>query len=147
MKEFKKNFFEAIRKNLFFIALLSVVLGLEVFELDYSVYSPGGLINVDERISNREYKSSGSFNMTYVSYRKGSIINLLIAKMLPTYDIIKNEDITLSNEDINDIIPSKVPNFDICCGGFDFCCTSSDLRHCFVCLPSFISTAGAVVTG
>ena len=72
--------------------------------MDYSVYSPGGLINVDERISNREYKSSGSFNMTYVSYRKGSIINLLIAKMLPTYDIIKNEDITLSNEDINDMM-------------------------------------------
>ena len=22
------------------------------------------------------------------------------------------------NEDINDVIPSKVPNFDICCGGF-----------------------------
>ena len=104
MKEFKKNFFEAVRRNLFFIALLSVVLGLEVFELDYSVYSPGGLINVDERISNREYTSSGSFNMTYVSYRKGSIMNLLIAKMLPTYDIIKNEDITLSNEDINDMM-------------------------------------------
>ena len=104
MKEFKKNFFEAIRRNLVFIALLSIILGLEVFELDYSVYSPGGLINVDERIDNKQYTSSGSFNMTYVSYRKGSIMNLMIAKLLPTYDIIKNEDITLSNEDINDMM-------------------------------------------
>lgn len=104
LKELKTDLFQAIRANLIFIAILSVILGLEVFELDYSVYSPGGLINVDERISNREYKSTGSFNMTYVTYRKGSILNLLIAKILPTHDIIKNEDITLSNEDINDMM-------------------------------------------
>ena len=104
LKELKTNLFIAIKHNLIFIALLSIILGLEVYELDYSVYSPGGLINVDERISNREYVGSGSFNMTYVSYRRGSIMNLLIAKILPTYDIIKNEDITLSNEDITDML-------------------------------------------
>ena len=102
MKKIKKALFEAIRENLFVIMFFSILLGLAVFELDYSVYSPGGLINVDNRIGNKQYTSSGSFNMTYVTYRKGSLLNLAIAKILPTYDIIKNEDITLSNEDIND---------------------------------------------
>lgn len=30
----------------------------------------------------------------------------------------KNGDYLYFNEDINDVVPSKVPNFDICCGGF-----------------------------
>lgn len=30
----------------------------------------------------------------------------------------KNGDYLFFNEDINDVVPSKVPNFDICCGGF-----------------------------
>lgn len=77
---------------------------MEVFELDYSVYSPGGLINVDERLSYKKYTSSGSFNMTYVTYRKGTIMNLLIAKIIPTFDIIKNEDLVLTNEDVYDMI-------------------------------------------
>lgn len=103
MKDFIKSFKQVIVNNLIIIFSLSLILGLELFELDYSVYSPGGLINIDNRLENAPYKASGSFNMTYVSYRKGSIMNLLIAKVLPTFDIIKNEDITLSNEDIYDM--------------------------------------------
>ena len=30
----------------------------------------------------------------------------------------KNGDYLFFNKDINDVVPSKVPNFDICCGGF-----------------------------
>ena len=104
MKDFWKNLKLVIRKNYIIIFILSLVLGMELYELDYSVYSPGGLINVDERLSNHPYTSEGSFNMTYVTYRKGSIMNLIIAKFLPTFDIIDNEDITLSNEDINDVM-------------------------------------------
>ncbi len=104
MKEFKKTFFEAVRSNLIIIIIFSIFLALETYQLDYSVYSPGGLINVDERIGNKLYTSSGSFNMTYVSYRKGTLMNLIIAKILPSHDIIKNDDITMSNEDIIDTL-------------------------------------------
>ena len=102
MKKIKNAIFDLVRTNLYAIVIFSLFLGLEIFELDYSVYSPGGLINVDERIDNKQYTANGSFNMTYVSYRKGSLINLIIAKIMPTFDIVKNEDITMSNEDITD---------------------------------------------
>ena len=90
-------------KSVIILFILSIIIALQAIELDYSVYSPGGLINVDERLSNAQYKSSGSFNMTYVTYRKGSIFNLIIAKLIPTFDIVPNSDITLSNEDMYDI--------------------------------------------
>ena len=102
MKKIWNNILEFVKSNLLVIIIFSIFIGLEVFELDYSVYSPGGLINVEDRIENKEYSSSGSFNLTYVSYRKGTIINLLIAKLLPSYDIIDNKDIVLTNEDIID---------------------------------------------
>ena len=98
-----KKFFEVLRENLVIIIIFSLFLFVETFELDYSVYSPGGLINVDQRIDNRPYNSKGSFNLTYVAYRKGTLANLLIAKILPTHDIVKNDDITYSNEDIIDM--------------------------------------------
>ena len=102
MKKLIKNILDSVHRNLIVIIIFSIFLALETYQLDYSVYSPGGLINVDNRISNKEYYSKGSFNLTYVSYRKGTIMNLLIAKILPTHDIIKNKDITLSNEDMID---------------------------------------------
>ena len=102
MKKLIKNILDSVHRNLIVIVIFSIFLALETYQLDYSIYSPGGLINVDNRLSNKEYYSKGSFNLTYVSYRKGTIMNLLIAKILPTHDIIKNKDITLSNEDIID---------------------------------------------
>ncbi|MBR6073132.1 MAG: PDZ domain-containing protein [Bacilli bacterium] len=94
-----------IKNNIIFIIIYIILLGLiacEFIELDYSVYSPGGLDNVGERLSNKLYESKGSFNMTYVTYRKGTIFNLMIAKLVPSQDIVKNEDITADNETIND---------------------------------------------
>ena len=90
--------------NLILIIILSIILVLQNIELDYSVYSPGGLVNIGDRLDNKPYDSKGSFNMTYVTYRKGTIFNLIIAKILPSQDIIKNEDITVENEKIEDSI-------------------------------------------
>ena len=102
-----KNILKYIKENIFFILsvlFLIIVLASEFIELDYSVYAPGGLVNISDRISNKQYNSKGSFNMTYVTYRKGTLFNLALAKIIPGQDIIKNEDITVENETIDDSI-------------------------------------------
>lgn len=94
-----------IKNNIVYMIMYIILIGLllcEFIELDYSIYSPGGLDNVDNRLVNAPYKSEGSFNMTYVTYRKGTIFNLMIAQLLPSQDIIKNEDITIDNEGIDE---------------------------------------------
>lgn len=94
-----------IKKNIVFIIIYIILLSLlacEFIELDYSIYAPGGLVNISDRLDNKLYDSKGSFNMTYVTYRKGTIFNLMIAKLFPSQDIIKNEEITQENESIND---------------------------------------------
>lgn len=102
MKKAMKRLFKEFKNNILIIIIISVFVACEVYELDYSIYSPGGLINVEERLENVQYKSSGSFNLTYVSSRKGTLANLLIAKILPGFDIIKNEEITIPDEDMID---------------------------------------------
>ena len=103
MRKFMRSCLDAFKSNLIIIIIFSLVLAAETYELDYSVYSPGGLINVANRLDNIPYDSSGSFNITYVSYRKGTLMNLLIAKILPNYDIIENSDILIPDEDLVDL--------------------------------------------
>ena len=100
MKKIKisiKNFFVNNYKGIIFLVLLYVFMN---FNLGVSIYTPGGLINMDERIKSEDkiYKSDGSINMTYVSLIKGTIPTYLLAKVIPTWDIVDNDDITYDGD-------------------------------------------------
>ena len=88
-----KKFFKENYKGILILVFIYVLFN---FKLDFSIYSPGGLINLDNRIVSEDkvYESKGSINMTYVSLVKGTIPTYLLAKIIPTWDIIPNEDIT-----------------------------------------------------
>ena len=48
---------------------------------------------MNERVvNNNGYKTNGSINMTYVSFIKGTIPTYLLAKVIPTWDIVKNDN-------------------------------------------------------
>ena len=93
MKDKIKEFFKENGKGLLILFALFIICN---YRLDISIYKPGGVINLDNRISSEDklYESKGSINMTYVSLVKGTIPTYLIAKILPTWDIVKNENIT-----------------------------------------------------
>ena len=96
-----KQFIKENYKNLLFIIIIFVLFN---YSLPYSIYTPGGMINMDERIKSEDkiYKSSGSINSTYVSMVKGTIPMLLLSKILPSWDIVDNDDLTLDDESINE---------------------------------------------
>lgn len=102
MKETIKNFF---KHNYKLIILYIILISLVVIKLDYQVYAPGGLLNLDSKIKiENSYKSKGSLNLTYVRGYKGNIIFVLMSYVMPSWDLIKNEDIRYENETEEDIV-------------------------------------------
>ena len=92
-----KSFFNDNYKGIIILVLLYIFMN---FNLGVSIYTPGGLINMDNRIksSDKIYDSSGSINMTYVSLIKGTIPTYLLAKVIPTWDIVDNDEITYDGD-------------------------------------------------
>ena len=92
-----KQFFKENYKGILILIFIYVFCS---YELNFSIYSPGGLINLSDRIVSNDkiYESKGSINMTYVSLVKGTIPTYLLAKLLPTWDIVPNEDITYDGD-------------------------------------------------
>ena len=100
IKKIKDDF----RKNYKYYLILIVVLLLFLIHLDYYVYSPGGLIDLTDRIEvDNSYKQKGSFNMTYVTSRNGNIFNILLSFIVPGWDLEKVDDMRIEDEDTTDI--------------------------------------------
>ena len=97
-----KQFIKGNYKEL--LVLLVVVL-LFTIELPYSIYTPGGAVNLNDRITVKDgYKTEGSFNMAYVSMVRGSIPFLLISYVIPDWDIVPAEEITADGENMDEML-------------------------------------------
>lgn len=96
--DYIKNF---IKENYKGLLTLIIIFLIFTIELPYSIYSPGGAVNLNDRIAVEDaYNVDGSFNMAYVSMVKGSIPFLLISKVIPDWDIVKKSDLTINDEDM-----------------------------------------------
>ena len=95
-----------IKENIKELLIIVFIFVLFNFSLPYSIYTPGGMINLDKRIESKDklYESVGSINSTYVSMVKGTIPMLLLSKILPSWDVVSNDEITLDEENIEDTI-------------------------------------------
>ncbi len=76
------------------LILLFVILTIK---LPWSVYAPGGLINVGERLTTKE---KNQYYLTYVTFIEGTIPSLIMGTLFPSWDIVPNEEITLEGEDL-----------------------------------------------
>ena len=98
MKEFiKENY-----KSLIGIVIIYLLFAIE---LPYAIYTPGGAVNLNDRIEvDNGYKSDGSFNMAYVSMVKGSLPFILMAKVIPDWDIVDKDELTIEGEDMKELV-------------------------------------------
>ncbi len=88
-----------IKTNYIFYISLLVILLLNTIKLDYYIFSPGALTPLEDRIIvDNSYPEEGSFNLTYVSSRNGTLLNLLIARILPTWDIVDSSELRVEGE-------------------------------------------------
>lgn len=100
MKEKLKYFFNGIIKNNYKLIIFYIILILLAFiKLDYQIFSPGSLIDLNKKISiENAYESEGSFNLTYVNGRPGTILFILASYIIPSWDLIPMDESRIENE-------------------------------------------------
>lgn len=101
LNKLKNDILNYIKDNFKEIIFLIIFTCFCFYDTGYSIYKPGGIINVDERIKGDNlYKSEGSFNMAYVGFMEGKAPIYLFAKLMPNWEIVKNEDIVVDDENM-----------------------------------------------
>lgn len=96
MKNNKKQnkFLSFLKTNIINLITITFVLVCIFYKPNVTIEAPGGLINIGERLSNVVYKSEGSFNLTYVSSYRGNLVTMILGKILPDWDIVKDSEIS-----------------------------------------------------
>ena len=75
------------------------------FPLPYYIYAGGGTINIDDRvIIDDSSNSSGSLNFAYVKELEGNVASFILGNIIPGYDIEKQEDIELNEDETSEDI-------------------------------------------
>lgn len=102
MVEKLKNFIKDEWKFLLFLLLM--YLGL-TYEFPFAIYTPGGAINMSERIDGENiYSEEGSLSMTYVSMVRGTAPFLLLSRIIPNWDVVSTDDITYDENDLDETV-------------------------------------------
>ncbi len=98
-----KRFIKENYKGIIFLILFTCFC---FYDTGYSIYRPGGTIDASARVNGENiYESKGTFNMAYVSMMKGRLPFYLLAKVMPNWELIKNESFTINNaENIDDVM-------------------------------------------
>ena len=82
-----------IKNNLIFILIIFIGIFILKFKLPYYIEAPGGLENLEKRYKiNNEYKSKGSFNLTYVSEYDANIPMYIYVLINKDFDIVKKKE-------------------------------------------------------
>lgn len=88
----------------FLISLILIVVTL-TYEFPYVVYTPGGIVNLESRIKiENDIENKGSFNMSYVTLRKGNLPSILLSYIIKDWDLIKEKEITSDNESVDELL-------------------------------------------
>lgn len=96
---------EFFLKNYKTLIAIIIILFVCLFEFPYVVYTPGGIVPLEKRILVEDgYDSDGSFNMSYVSLRKGTMPMILLSFVLPNWDLKEKEEVTIDDESVDDLI-------------------------------------------
>ena len=98
-----KNF---IIDNYKFLIVWLIIIVLFFYELPYVIYTPGGVVDLEERIivDGTTKTSDGSLNMSYVSLVKGTAPMLLLSFIIPNWDILPSEEITREDESVDELL-------------------------------------------
>lgn len=97
-----KEFIVEEYKFLFCLAFFYIVC---TWPVNYYIIIGGGISDVKERIVVEDgYDSKGSFNLSYVSELKGTVLSYLLSYVIPTWDRESMDDYKYSNTDSYDDI-------------------------------------------
>ncbi len=94
-----KRIGQLLKVNYQFIIFVIVIYFLFQITLPYYIYAPGGYIALDERIIIKGEKDyPGELGMAYVSMFKANIPSIILAAILPNWDVMKATDVLNEKE-------------------------------------------------
>lgn len=94
-----KFILDDIKTNYIFYIVLLVILLLNVIKLNYYVFAPGSLTPLENRILIKDsYPEKGSFNLTYVTSRNGTLLNVLMSYIIPDWDLVDVSELRAEGE-------------------------------------------------
>jgi PDZ domain-containing protein len=103
-----------IKENYKYLVFLLAVILLFTIQLPFSIFMPGGSINLQDRIVvDGGKKSSGKFEMAYVSVMRGSLPMLGLSYIIPNWDIVKDDDYKIKGESMEDTMKVEKMEMDI----------------------------------
>ena len=92
-----KTYYKDIIINLVIISLIFLAF---TYNFPYLVYKPGGTISLESRMYIDGQKVTlGDYNLAYVSVSRGNLPNLLLAKVIKDWDIVKEEKMLIPHTD------------------------------------------------
>lgn len=97
-----KKILSYIKRDWKFILFVIVLFAVLTIRLPYSIYGPGGKIDLSNRYKNEIYETKGSLNITYISAYPGTLPIIGLSYLIPNWDLVKNDDIKFDNETYND---------------------------------------------
>lgn len=90
-----------LKNNYKLIIFWIVILFLCFYKLPYVIYCPGGAIDLTKRIEvENATDKEGKLQMAYVSMRQGSIINVLLSFVMPSWDLEKESTASYDNQSL-----------------------------------------------
>ena len=91
-----KNLFISSYKFFIFLIIGFLII---TYEFPYYIDTPGGLINLDDKIVvESSYKSKGTINLTYVLELKATLPTLIMSKFNKDWVVIKKDEVVKNNE-------------------------------------------------
>ncbi len=94
-----------IKENKGFLISLIIIILVFTIKLPYVIYVPGGHVNLNDRITVPGATDiNGSYNMAYVSVYNATLPTVLLSYIIPNWDLVSNEEITLDNQDMDELL-------------------------------------------
>lgn len=93
-----------LRENIFFITFIILTFVICNIKLPYYIMAPGGVINIDDRISlENKNETKGTLDLLYVSEYNATIASTMLSFVFRDWDLNKIEDIQLNDESVAEI--------------------------------------------
>ncbi len=92
-KKFYAKFIHFIKDEYKFIIFLAIFYIIFAWPVNYYIITGGGISDIDSRIEVKDsYSSKGSFNISYVTELKGTVMSYLISYVVPDWKRVSMDD-------------------------------------------------------
>ena len=91
-----------IKENFIGLIIIGIVAFLGFYKTNYVIYSPGSSIDLNKRVTvENGYEADGSIRMAFVSLREGTLMNVLVSKLFPNWDLIDRNEVVYEKYDLD----------------------------------------------